>query len=55
MIRAGDVIWTEPDEEHWHGATADNFMTHIAIQEADEDGNFADWGDHVTDEEYSKS
>jgi hypothetical protein len=28
-------------------------MTHIAIQEVDEAGNPATWGEHVTDEEYS--
>lgn len=53
-IRPGDVIWTEPGEEHWHGASADNFMTHIAIQEVDGQGNFADWKEHVTDEEYGQ-
>lgn len=54
VIKPGDVIWTEPGEEHWHGATTDSDMTHLAIQEVDERGNFADWGKHVTDEEYSK-
>jgi quercetin dioxygenase-like cupin family protein len=54
LIRPGDVIWTEPGEEHWHGATATTFMTHIAIQSVDEQGNFADWKEHVTDEEYGQ-
>jgi hypothetical protein len=27
-------------------------MVHIAIQEVDESGNQATWGEHVTDEEY---
>jgi quercetin dioxygenase-like cupin family protein len=52
LIRAGDRVFFEPGEDHWHGATATHFMTHIAMQEADEDGNFAFWGEHVTDEEY---
>jgi quercetin dioxygenase-like cupin family protein len=51
-IRAGDVIWTEPGEEHWHGATADSFMSHIAIQDVNDEGKLADWKEHVTDEEY---
>ena len=34
-IRAGDVVWFEPDEDHWHGAAPDHFMTHIAIHELD--------------------
>jgi quercetin dioxygenase-like cupin family protein len=54
VIRPGDVIWTEPGEEHWHGASADSEMTHLAIQEADEQGNFVDWHEHVTDEEYDQ-
>lgn len=54
IIRAGDVIWTEPGEEHWHGGSAENDMTHLAIQEEDENGSFADWGDKVTDEEYNQ-
>jgi len=37
-IRPGDVVYTEPNEEHWHGATATRFMAHVAIQEADEQG-----------------
>jgi hypothetical protein len=27
-------------------------MTHIAMQQADDDGNVVVWGDHVSDEEY---
>ncbi len=54
-IRPGDIVWTEPGEEHWHGATAGTPMTHIAMQESDEQGNFAEWHNHVTDEEYGQS
>ena len=53
-IRPGDTVFIEPDEEHWHGATQDRFMAHIAIQEADENGVPIRWLDHVTDEEYGK-
>ena len=42
----------EPNEEHWHGATPDRFMAHVAIQEADENGQVVTWGDQVADEEY---
>ena len=52
-IRPGDVVYIEPGEEHWHGATADRFMAHVAIQEADEDGEVVTWLDPVTDEEYA--
>jgi quercetin dioxygenase-like cupin family protein len=47
-IRPGDVIRTPDAEWHWHGATSVNFMTHLSITEGD-----AQWGDHVTAEEYS--
>lgn len=30
-IRAGDLIWTEPGESHWHGAGPDTLMSHLAI------------------------
>tara|TARA_Y100000739_G_scaffold122500_1_gene105432 strand:- start:181 stop:576 length:396 start_codon:yes stop_codon:yes gene_type:complete len=51
LINAGDTIWIPPGEEHWHGATATNIMTHIAIQEA-LNGQVADWLEKVTNEEY---
>jgi hypothetical protein len=37
-IRSGDVVYIEPGEEHWHGATPDRFMAHVAVQEADQNG-----------------
>jgi quercetin dioxygenase-like cupin family protein len=51
-MRAGDTVRFEPGEVHWHGAGPQWFMTHVAIQEADDEGVEAHWGDHVTDEEY---
>src|SRR3954463_2909857 len=51
-IRTGDVVYIEPREEHWHGATSDRFLALIAIQEADEKGEVVTWLDHVTDVEY---
>jgi quercetin dioxygenase-like cupin family protein len=52
VIRPGDRVFFEPGEDHWHGATADRFMTHLAMHEVDDEGNAVTWGDHVTDEEY---
>ncbi|MGY3445570.1 MULTISPECIES: (R)-mandelonitrile lyase [unclassified Bradyrhizobium] len=51
-IRPGDVVWIPPNEKHWHGASPDNSMTHIAMQEA-LDGVFSTWMEHVTDEDYN--
>jgi quercetin dioxygenase-like cupin family protein len=52
VIRPGDRVFFEPDEEHWHGAAPDRFMTHFAMLEVDDAGTSATWGEHVTDEEY---
>ena len=51
LIKAGDTVWIPPGEEHWHGASAANSMTHIAIQEA-LNGSVATWLEKVSDREY---
>jgi quercetin dioxygenase-like cupin family protein len=53
VIRPGDRVFFEPGEEHWHGAAATRFMTHIAMLDVDDEGTSAAWGEHVTDEEYA--
>ena len=55
VIRTGDRVFFEPDEEHWHGATPNRFMTHLALLEVDDQGNPATWGDQVSDEEYGEA
>jgi quercetin dioxygenase-like cupin family protein len=50
-IRPGDVVSFAPGEKHWHGASHETAMQHIAIQEA-LDGKAVDWMEHVTDEQY---
>jgi quercetin dioxygenase-like cupin family protein len=30
-IKAGDIVWIEPEVEHWHGASATVSMSHIAL------------------------
>jgi quercetin dioxygenase-like cupin family protein len=50
-IHPGDVVWFEPNEKHWHGATKSNGMSHIAIQE-NLNGNVVEWMEQVTDEQY---
>ena len=53
-ITPGDVVWFEPNEKHWHGATATTAMTHIAIQER-LDGKAVTWMEQVTDGQYAGS
>lgn len=51
-IRPGDRVFFEAGENHWHGATPGRFMTHLAMQEADDSGSPVTWGAHVSDGEY---
>ncbi|GAB2976801.1 hypothetical protein GCM10023080_046960 [Streptomyces pseudoechinosporeus] len=49
---SGDCVCLE---WHWHGATPENFMAHLAMWEGigKSDGSETEWGDHVTDAEYN--
>lgn len=49
IMRPGDTVHTPPGEEHWHGAIAGQFMTHLAMWEDDH----VTWGEHVSDDEYA--
>jgi Uncharacterized conserved protein, contains double-stranded beta-helix domain len=49
---AGDIAWIEPGVKHWHGASAETAMTHIAIAES-VNGSPVEWLEKVTDEQYS--
>jgi quercetin dioxygenase-like cupin family protein len=49
VMRPGDTVHTPPGEEHWHAALPDHFMAHLAMWE----GTGANWGAHVTDDEYA--
>ena len=52
-ICPGDIVWFEPNEKHWHGATAKTAMTHIAMQE-NLNGKVVEWMEKVSDEQYHK-
>ena len=52
-IHPGDVVYFEPNEKHWHGATTTTAMSHIAVQEK-LNGSPVEWMEHVTDEEYNQ-
>ncbi len=51
-IRAGDTVWMERGERHWHGAGPRTFMTHLAVVEAAADGTTTEWDAHVSADEY---
>ena len=52
-IRKGDVVWIPAGVKHWHGATPNSAMTHIAIQEQ-LNGKVVEWLEKVTDDQYPK-
>lgn len=52
ILHKGDVIKCPPNIEHWHGASADDKMVHLAI--SDNDKGAVVWLQPVTDEEYDK-
>ena len=52
-VGPGDVVWIPPHVKHWHGASADEPMTHFAVAEA-LDGSVVTWMEKVTDEDYNQ-
>lgn len=51
QIEAGDTVWFEPGEKHWHGAAPRSAMSHLAVQEFHE-GRSVDWLEPVSDADY---
>ncbi|WP_035673140.1 cupin domain-containing protein [Flavobacterium sp. 83] len=52
LIQRGDVVKIPADVKHWHGASVDSPLTHIAITASTPKGA-VDWLERVTDEEYN--
>jgi alkylhydroperoxidase/carboxymuconolactone decarboxylase family protein YurZ/quercetin dioxygenase-like cupin family protein len=52
-LRPGDAVNVKPEVKHWHGAAADSWFSHLAI-EAPAEGAANEWIEPVTDEEYNK-
>jgi quercetin dioxygenase-like cupin family protein len=51
-MRPGDTVYTPPGQEHWHGATAGNFMCHLAMLEGVPGADGTAWLEPVTDKQY---
>ncbi len=47
VIGAGDVVRIPPGVKHWHGASPDQAMSHIAVQEH-LDGTVVQWAEQVS-------
>lgn len=55
-IRPGDTVVCPADEDHWHGATADDFMSHVAMLDFLPDGEDpTTWLEPVSDEDYERA
>jgi quercetin dioxygenase-like cupin family protein len=52
-IKAGDGVWRSPGVKHWHGATPDSSMTHLALT-GDKDGKNVQWLERVSDAQYGR-
>ena len=52
LILPGDVVICPPGVKHWHGASPETAMTHLAIGES-APGLATQWLNKVTDEEYA--
>lgn len=52
-IRQGDVVRIPPGQKHWHEASPNSSMTHIAVTEH-LNGTRVAWMEKVTDEHYGK-
>ena len=52
-LKPGTVIVIPPNVKHWHGAKADSWFSHIALEVPGENGS-TEWCEPVTDEDYSK-
>jgi quercetin dioxygenase-like cupin family protein len=50
-MAVGDVVTFAPGVKHWHGASQNSAMTHLAIQEAI-DGSAVVWLEPVSDTQY---
>ena len=52
-IHAGDVVSCPPGEKHWHGATPDSALAHVAIQE-ELGGRVVSWMEKVSGKQYQQ-
>ena len=51
-ILPGDTVYIAPNEKHWHGASPETFMVHLAVNLAFESGGETEWLEPVADEQY---
>lgn len=52
-LKAGDVVHIPAGVKHWHGAAADSWFVHLAVEVPGEDTR-NEWLEAVSDEEYAR-
>lgn len=53
LLKPGDVVNIPQGVKHWHGATANSWFAHLAIEVPGENGS-NEWLEAVSDEQYPK-
>ena len=53
QLQPGDVVVIPAGVKHWHGATADSWFSHLAVEVSGEETS-NEWLEPVEDEEYNK-
>jgi quercetin dioxygenase-like cupin family protein len=52
-LHAGQTAYCPAQEEHWHGASPDSFMEHLAmLDNADDPATTTAWHEQVSDADY---
>ena len=51
-IHPGDTVVIPPKSRHWHGASPNQMMCHLAMSETDDKGASTDWQEVVSDSDY---
>ena len=54
VVRPGDYVWCPPNVRHWHGATPETAMSHIALTNQPAKGPSTEWFEALSDEEYAR-
>lgn len=52
-LKAGDVVNIPPEVKHWHGAAADSWFSHLAIEVPSIEGS-NEWLEAVSEDDYYK-
>ena len=52
-LKRGDIVNIPAEVKHWHGASANSWFSHLAVEVPSEDGS-TEWLEKVSDKDYEK-